>query len=155
MRFTVLHRRLLLLALASLALTGLAWTALDLAYGIGPAEAQAAQLAKAWLGRLHGAVAMAALVALGSVLPLHLPAGWKARAHLASGLSVSAIAGALIVSGYLLYYAADESVRSVSVYAHVAAGIAACVLFAVHWFAGAQKRHGFTKLVKTLFGSSA
>ncbi len=154
MRFSVLHRRLLLGALVSVALTGLAWTVLDLAYGIAPVETQAAQLAKAWLGRLHGALAMAALVALGSVLPLHLSVGWKARAHLVSGLSIVTIAAALVASGYLLYYAADESVRGISVYAHIAAGIAGCILFAVHWFASAQKRDALTRLVRGRFGSS-
>ena len=154
MRFTHLHRRLLLLALAALALTGLVWTALDLAYGLGPVEDQAAQLTKAWLGRLHGALAMVALVALGSVLPLHLPAGWKARAHLASGLSVTTVAVALVASGYLLYYAADDGMRSISVYAHIVAGVGACVLFGIHWFASAHKRRDFTRLVKTLFGTS-
>jgi type IV secretory pathway VirB2 component (pilin) len=154
-RFTALHRRLLLIALMALALTGLAWTALDLAYGIGPVEDPSPQLAKAWLSRLHGALAMAALVALGSVLPLHMPAGWRARAHLASGLSVVLLAASLVASGYLLYYAADEGLRWLSVYAHIAAGIAVCFLFAIHWFASAQKRQGFARLVKTLFGSSA
>jgi hypothetical protein len=155
LRFSILHRRLLLIALGGLALTGLTWTWLDLAYGLGPVDASVAQLAKTWLGRLHGALAMAALVALGSVLPLHLPAGWRARTHLASGLSFLGTGAVLVASGYLLYYGADEGLRWLSAYGHIAAGIAACVLFAIHWFAGAQKRQRLAKFVKALFGSSA
>ena len=52
----------------------------------------------------HGIAAMAATMALGSVLPFHLKAGLKSRRKLWSGLSQLAFLTILLASGALLYY---------------------------------------------------
>ena len=140
MRFSPTFRRLLLLILAGVAISGLAWTWIDLAYGFGPVEDPAFQSAKAWLGRIHGAFAMLGLAALGAVAATHVPLSWKAQIHRGSGISVAVCALALALTGYLLYYAAEDLFRAVNSYAHIVAGMAACAAFGLHRCASATKR---------------
>ena len=154
MRLPAVQRRLLFLALGGVALSGLAWSCLDLLYGVGPMDAPALQLAKTWLARVHGGFAMAALAAIGSLLASHLPAGWRAREHLASGLSLLASAALLIVTGYLLYYASGEVFRSTNAYAHIAIGVIVCGVFAVHWLASAPKRHAAARFTGNVVENS-
>ena len=131
---------MLYLAFAGVAVTGLAWSWVDLAHGLGPNADDTLQLAKTWLGKTHGAFALLALVAFGSTLAMHMPTGWAAGARRVSGLMLVAATLFLAASGYLLYYAAGETLRTWSAWLHIAAGIAICAAFAWHRLAGAGRR---------------
>lgn len=133
MGFTAGQRRFLLLAFAGLALTGLAWAWSDLVHGLGPIDDGAAQATRAWLGRVHGAFAMLGLVAFGTVAAGHVPLYWKAGARRPSGIALATILTLLVITGYALYYAADDFVRAASAWGHIAAGVAATAVFALHW----------------------
>ena len=132
MRFSTVHRWLLFLAFAGIAVTGLAWAGLDLVNGFGPSPGAAVQSAKSWLGRVHGAFAMLALAAFGSALAIHVPAGWSASARRVSGLVLVIATSVLAATGYLLYYAGSETLRDWSTGLHLGAGAAVCAAFAWH-----------------------
>jgi hypothetical protein len=114
------HRALLYGACAVLLLTGIAWEITE------PGEL------RSWLMRLHGAAAVAALVAFGALLSAHVPAGWSSGMNRASGLALLAGSAWLAVSGLLLYYAGDESLRSFASQTHFWVGIAVSVAIGVH-----------------------
>jgi hypothetical protein len=127
------QRRFLLFAFVGLAATGLAWAWSDLVHGLGPIDDEAAQAARAWLGRFHGAFAMLGLVAFGTAAAGHVPLHWMAGVRRPSGIALAAIFALLGVTGYALYYAANDFARVASVWMHIAAGIAATAAFALHW----------------------
>ncbi|QWD85633.1 hypothetical protein AOC19_01785 [Polynucleobacter asymbioticus] len=79
----------------------------------------------------HGIAAMAATMALGSVLPFHLKAGLKSRRKLWSGLSQLAFLTTLLVSGALLYYGPEE-MRDRVIATHWMTGIAFFAIFLLH-----------------------
>ena len=119
-RLPALQRLLLYATFLLLVATAIAWEALT----PGPAAAM--------LMKIHGAIAMLALVLLGTLLVQHVPTGWMSLKNRRSG---TLLVGSLIwlaVSGYLLYYAGGESLRSFAAASHLWIGLAACVIVALH-----------------------
>ena len=79
----------------------------------------------------HGIAAMAATMALGSVLPFHLKAGLKSRRKLWSGLSQLAFLTILLASGALLYYG-PEAMRDSVIEIHWMIGLTFFAIFLLH-----------------------
>jgi len=92
-----------------------------------------------WL-QLHGAAAMLALIVLGSMLPAHALASWRQRKNRAGGVLLGVLLGALVVTGWLLYYAAGESSRSWISALHWGLGLGLAPLLAWHAAAGLRLR---------------
>lgn len=82
----------------------------------------------------HGAAAMAFLVALGSLLPRHIPEGWRARRNVVSGVAMIATAAWLAASGWALYYLGSETLHESLGLAHWLGGVAAGPLALMHFF---------------------
>ena len=91
-----------------------------------------AGIARAMLIKVHGAAAMASLVALGALLARHVACGWAAGKNRTTGVVMLAALLWLVVSGYLLYYAGDEGLRSYVSQTHFWVGLALAAMFAVH-----------------------
>lgn len=126
------HERWTYIALGLLYATGIAWMALH--YGVNgsePAE-DAWHAAETWALRAHGAAAMAALVALGSVLAVHVPRAWHFSRNLPSGTAMLGIAIVLALTGWLLYYASSDALRAWSDYVHMAIGAVAPLIVVWH-----------------------
>jgi len=118
------HGRWTYAILAALYFTGVAWLALR--YGVRDDGLESAwSVARAWLLRAHGAAAMLTLVAIGSLLALHVPSGWRLRANARSGIGMLTAMSVLAVTGWLLYYASGEMLRAWSSWMHIAIGAAA------------------------------
>jgi hypothetical protein len=66
-------------------------------------------VAEPWLLTLHGAAAFATLWLCGWMWAVHVRPWWKNGQRRTSGVLLSATIVLLIASGYLLYYAADET----------------------------------------------
>ena len=111
------HRVLLYAVLALLVLSGTLWEA---------------GIARTMLIKVHGAAAMASLVALGALLARHVTCGWAAKANRTTGVVMLAALLWLVVSGYLLYYAGDEALRTYAGQTHFWVGLALAGLFALH-----------------------
>ncbi|WP_347250900.1 hypothetical protein, partial [Zoogloea sp.] len=77
---------------------------------------------------------------LGSLWGRHVVRAWKDGRHLASGGGLLGLWMGLAVSGYALYYVADEEVRNGFSALHVAAGMALPVALAIHIAAAVKAR---------------
>ncbi len=93
-----------------------------------------------WLLRLHGAAAMAALVILGVLVPLHMRRGWLVRRNRISGASMVVLSGLLIITAYALYYVGGESGRRVAVWAHDVIGLGLPAAITWHVLRGRASR---------------
>jgi 4-amino-4-deoxy-L-arabinose transferase-like glycosyltransferase len=98
--------------------------------------------------KLHGGLAMAALVMLGVLLPVHVQPGLRREAHRASGLAMLALVALLALTGYGLYYPGDEVWREGTSVTHLAIGVAAALWLVRHRRGqeGARVRIGAEKL---------
>jgi len=86
--------------------------------------------------RLHGAAAMVLLVLAGAAIALHVPGAWRERKNRLTGALLAGALGALALTGYFLYYAGDEALRSAAGWSHWGLGLALPALGALHvWFA--------------------
>jgi hypothetical protein len=117
-------RSILYATSAALFVTGVAWTLLH--YLDGSLGGQS------MLMKLHGGLAMIALVLLGMLLAKHVPAGWRTGANKRSGISMLGASALLAISGYLLYYAGDEAVRAFASYFHTGIGLAIPIVLGLH-----------------------
>ena len=124
--------------------SGLAWLALH----YGRADDALPSAFEPWTMRLHGLAAFAILFVLGALAATHVPRGWRLsqRVHRArqrsSGMVLCLLAGACVLTGYLLYYFAPDPVRPALGWVHSALGVVAAGLVAFHRHpAEARNRH--------------
>jgi hypothetical protein len=120
-RLHIMLRSLVYAVLALLLCTGALWEA---------------DIARPTIIKLHGASAMLSLVVFGVVLGRHVATGWAAKANRASGVALLAALFWLLATGYLLYYAGDETLRALASQTHFWIGLALAAVFALH-----QGRH--------------
>lgn len=82
---------------------------------------------------LHGVSAYGLLVAVGSLLPLHVRAGWLRRRNLVTELVVIAVMAVLSITALMLYYGSEE-LQMPAKWLHLIVGLAGFVLFPAHAF---------------------
>ncbi|MDP8986057.1 MAG: hypothetical protein M3N97_13690 [Pseudomonadota bacterium] len=136
-RLSSRHQRWLYGVSGALLLSGLGWLVshymlagndLSVAFEFGglphPAEP--------WWLRLHGAAMLGFLVVFGSLLPGHVVHGWRHRRNHRSGLFMLVTVSALTLTGYLLYYWAEESTRPWISAAHWVLGLGATLGLVLH-----------------------
>jgi hypothetical protein len=88
--------------------------------------------AEHWTLMAHGLFAFAALWAFGLLWSGHIAAAWKSGRHRVTGSALFLAMAALIVSGYLLYYAGSDTVRPLLSLAHWAIGLALPAAYGWH-----------------------
>lgn len=81
----------------------------------------------------HGIAAMLATLALGSVLPFHIKAGYKSKRQWWSGFSQLGFLAVLVISGALLYYGPGE-IRDGVISTHWIVGTLFFTIFVFHAF---------------------
>jgi hypothetical protein len=84
---------------------------------------------------VHGASSYALLVAIGSLLPVHVRSGWQRRRNLMTGLTVTIAMAVLGVTALLLYYGGEE-MHAPAKWLHLFVGFACLAVFPVHAFLG-------------------
>ena len=131
MRLSFRFRATLYVGVAVLFVTGAAWIALDRA--VWPETST-------YLLRLHGGAAMAMLVLLGALLPLHMRIAWRRRRNLASGLVMVGVNAVLLVTAFGLYYTGSETLRHWTSELHIVIGLALPLLVAGHVVVGHRSR---------------
>lgn len=132
--------RLLVSSGGALWLTGAAWLALHYFGQVEGEFGPEASPFEPWMLKLHGAAVIAALLGLGSLFVVHVGKGWAHRSQRPAGLTLSAATIVLILSGWLLYYAGGEGLRSWSGTVHWALGLVAPALFVWHYVNGQRLR---------------
>ena len=101
LRLSRRHRAWLYGSTALLFATGAAWWALH-RWGAVEGEFGSEQHpALPWLLKTHGGAAMAVLVVLGTLLPIHVKRSWAARKNRSSGAGLLSIFGILTVTELL------------------------------------------------------
>lgn len=78
---------------------------------------------ESWILKIHGAVAMIALIVLGTLIPLHIKKGWLGKVNLQTGVTLIGVNLILILTGYALYYTGMERIRNFSSWTHSVLGI--------------------------------
>ena len=84
---------------------------------------------------LHGAASYALLVAVGSLLPIHVRTGWQRRRNLTTGLTVTGAIAVLGVTALVLYYGGEE-MHEPAKWLHLIFGFACLALFPAHALLG-------------------
>ena len=112
-------------SVAGVGLSGLLWFILhDIAAGD---FGDAAYL----LLTLHGASSYALLVAVGSLLPLHVRTGWRRGRNMVTGIMVTVIMAVLSISALMLYYGGEET-QGFAKWIHLVFGFGCFALFPAH-----------------------
>jgi predicted small integral membrane protein len=115
-------------AFAILLITGAAWIAADR----WKESSDLWQEIAANLLMLHGGAAMAALMLLGALAPLHMQRGWRAARNRIAGAAMVTFNAALIVTAFGLYYAGSEMLRPWMSDVHIGVGLALPIMFLIH-----------------------
>jgi len=124
------QRQMVYLATVLLVGSGLVWL---LAHYLLPLPEEAARHPlEPWMMRIHGASTMLGLAVLGGIWGNHVLGAWDRGTHRGSGGAMIGLWLGLALSGYGLYYLADEAWRSIASGLHVAAGLALPVGLTVH-----------------------
>jgi len=100
-----------------------------------------------WMLRLHGAAMQVALIALGTLLVVHVWRGWGYRSQRVVGSLLVALIAALILTGYGLYYFGDDTWRPLVSLLHWGVGLAILPIFLMHYTSG--RRLGAFRSKKT------
>ena len=135
-RLTRWHRLLLYGVSAVLLVTGSAWLAVH--YTVGAGTGEIPHPAEIWAIRLHGMAAFVALFLLGLLAAAHVPRGWhitsrhRRLVQRGTGVGLCVLAGMLVVTGYLLYYFAPETLRPTLGWLHSIIGFAMAAVGTVH-----------------------
>jgi hypothetical protein len=89
---------------------------------------------------LHGAAAMATLMLLGAIVPLHVRRAWRSGRNRLTGPLMVAANAALIVTAFGLYYAGSDTLRPWISDLHITVGVALPPALLVHVWLGRRTR---------------
>lgn len=137
------HKAVLYAVTAAVFLSGVAWEGLHRFWLVEGEFGPAPNPAEPWLLKAHGAAAMAMLLLLGTLIPIHIKRSWQARQNRATGVLLTGFFAVLTLSGYGLYYAAGEKLRAVTGAAHLWVGLVLPAILIGHIARGHWlRRHG-------------
>ena len=121
-------------------LSGAAWWALHRWGQVGGEFGPRPHPLEPWLIRLHGGTAMAVLVLLGLLLPVHVRRAWLVARNRVSGSVMLVLCLLLALSGWALYYAGGEATRAAAGRVHVVIGLTLPVFLLAHIAFGRRSR---------------
>jgi len=101
--------------------------------------------------KLHGGAAMISLILLGALIN-HMRKGWKSRKNRTSGLTLILAILFLVVTGYGLYYAGDEQLRTLISQWHSWVGLGIVLLLPAHVLIGRAFRRKSKRSRPSLVG---
>ena len=128
-RLTATHRRWTYATFAALAGSGALWLVVQ--YLLQTPDDAPNPLA-VWLMRIHGAVAMLALIFIGTLVTAHVLPALRRRCNRWTGVAMIATVVVLTLSGYALYYAGSDWTRSLASITHWVIGLLAVPGLVLH-----------------------
>ena len=90
--------------------------------------------------KIHGAAAMASLVILGVLIPLHMRRAWEQRRNRITAVVMVSLCLVMVATGYGLYYCGDDQLRWWISGAHSAAGCLLPIILIWHIFSGREQK---------------
>lgn len=114
--------------------TGVGWLVSDQMKDAASGESW--QATAAYMLMVHGGAAMAALMLLGALVPLHARLGWRMRRNRITGSLMAACNAVLILTAFGLYYLGSEMLRPWASRLHIGVGLGLPLLFLVHILVG-------------------
>ena len=126
------HKKLLYAGFALLWTSGALWLAFHYFLRVEGDFGPEAHPLEAWWLRLHGLMAMAALILGGSLAPNHMRLAWNRSRNMRSGMPMLALTLWLAASGYALYYFSTDDNAAWLPLLHWIAGLALPVILVVH-----------------------
>lgn len=82
--------------------------------------------------QVHGFGAFMMMICFGFLLGSHIQYSWKTKKKRKSGLALIVMPAFLIITAYLLYYIAQDDLRDLIAYAHLAVGFMLPVVLILH-----------------------
>lgn len=131
-RLSAQHRRWLAGIFGLLWVSGAAWLLFHYFLRTEGEFGPRPHVLEGWWLRLHALAAFATLVAIGTVLPVHVKRAWELKKNRGSGLAMKSALAWLALTGYALYYFADPETRPWLPWLHWVAGLAVPALFVLH-----------------------
>jgi hypothetical protein len=134
-------RRAVYLSVLLLTVSGLAWVGAH--YFLRPQGAFGERVVsplEPWSMKLHGGAAMLLLFFVGSILQVHIRRALRSGRNRVSGWSMIGLLGVLAVSGYGLYYVAEETSRPLWSLMHWVVGGVLAPLLVAHVLIGRRSR---------------
>jgi lysylphosphatidylglycerol synthetase-like protein (DUF2156 family) len=101
--------------------------------------------------KLHGGAAVVSLILFGALIN-HVRKGWKSRKNRTSGLTLILAILFLVVTGYGLYYAGDEQLRTLISQWHSWVGLGIVLLLPAHVLIGRAFRRKSKRSRPSLVG---
>jgi len=123
----------------ALLISGALWLVFHYFVTIGGEFGERRHPLEAWWLRLHGAAAMAFLIALGTLLPIHVRRAWQLGRNNLTGVAVLSVVAALVITGYGLYYAGGENLRVWISVVHWVIGLTGIPVLILHASVGKRK----------------
>lgn len=135
-QLTPRHKRWFYSVSLTLFLSGAAWVLFNWSVARAEGHADFFLSLKTWSLKLHGAAAMAFLIALGILIPTHMRRAWRTRRNQKNGGVFATVLALLILTGYGLYYLGSEEWRSSASWIHLILGFASPALLVWHIWQG-------------------
>lgn len=126
------HKRGLYMVIGVLWLSGAGWLIAHYWMRVSGEFGETPHPSEIWWIRLHGLLVFGVLLALGSVLSTHAHRAWKLRKNRYSGLFMKTIFLWLAISGYALYYFANEDNAVWLPISHWIVGMSLPIILAIH-----------------------
>lgn len=131
-RLEAFHRRLLYISFGILWGSGTSWTLVQ--WFKDPELRTTRTVLQTFAMKIHGAAMLIFIVVLGTLFT-HVRRGWILGANRLSGCFNIGINILLALTGWLLYYIADDSARDTASLIHWSIGLASLPLLSAHiWF---------------------
>ena len=134
LQLSCLFRRALYVAVTLMFVTGVVWLAAD--WQKSSPQGDVWQTTAAWLLMVHGGGAMATLMLLGALVPLHVYRGWRAKRNRMSGGVMATVNAVLIATSFGLYYVASDAIRPWMSDIHIGGGFCLPLLLLLHILLG-------------------
>ncbi len=125
-------------AFAALFVTGIIWIAAD--------QLKDSDRAELWQGiaanmlMIHGGIAMATLLLLGGLFPIHIAPAWRGRINRGTGALMVTVNAVMVVTAFGLYYLGSDALRPWISDLHIGVGIVTPALFVLHIWLGRRRR---------------
>ncbi|MGQ9685353.1 MAG: hypothetical protein ACUVT2_03460 [Thiobacillaceae bacterium] len=134
------HKRLTYTTFALLWTSGALWLLFHYFFGTEGEFGPAPHPLEQWWLRLHGLLAMLALVAIGSIATNHMRLAWNRKKNRRTGLAMLMLTAWLAATGYALYYFSTDENAAWLPLLHWTAGLALPIMLALHVALGRRRK---------------